>query len=149
MLEAERILMVDLTATQLQAKGAAHTASREGDQTEVVVAKPRTCHHRPPPMERTGCTVNWQRFTPSPPHNWQSVPIGAGLAQPLTRLAPGHVGGGPPWTLCAKDGTTTTDWFLSPVNARTTGPPHQAPTSLMGSPEGRVTRMPHAESAFR
>jgi hypothetical protein len=46
-LEAERILMVDFTATQAQAKGAAPSANREGGQTEAVVAK--TPSALPPP----------------------------------------------------------------------------------------------------
>jgi hypothetical protein len=37
------------------------------------------------------CTVNWWRFTSSPPRNWRSVPVGAGLTQPLTWLTSGPV----------------------------------------------------------
>jgi hypothetical protein len=48
MLEAERILMVDLAATQLQAKGAAPSASCEGGQIEAAVAKP--LNGLPPPF---------------------------------------------------------------------------------------------------
>jgi hypothetical protein len=39
MLEAERILMMDFTSTQTQAKEAAPPASREGGQDEAIAIK--------------------------------------------------------------------------------------------------------------
>jgi hypothetical protein len=50
-LEAERILMVDLAATQAQDKGAAPSANCEGDQTEGATAKHL---NMPPPFSANG-----------------------------------------------------------------------------------------------
>jgi hypothetical protein len=47
MLKAERILMVDLTATQAQTKGSAPSTEREGGQTKAVGTKPLNA--LPPP----------------------------------------------------------------------------------------------------
>jgi hypothetical protein len=78
----------------------------------------------------------------------QSIPIGAGLAQPLTWLTPGPVGGG------LLSSPPRQGWFHHhrmvslPNIARATGPMRRTPSSLMGLPEGRAAQTPHAESTL-
>jgi hypothetical protein len=49
--ERERILVVDLIATQLQPKGATPPASHKGVRPRQLQPSPRTCHCHPPPTE--------------------------------------------------------------------------------------------------
>jgi hypothetical protein len=90
MLEAERILMLDLAATQDQAKGVAPSANRKGGggQTETAIAMPLNAL---PPPSTDGVDrlyANWQKSMSSPPRNWQSAPTSAGLTQPIARFMP-------------------------------------------------------------
>jgi hypothetical protein len=90
-LEAERILMVDLTATRAQVTGVAPSANRNGGQTETTVATPLnvllppstvsvdlvqrqlTAIHTIAIVQLAECVGwRWTNLTSSPIHAWAS-----------------------------------------------------------------------------
>jgi hypothetical protein len=99
MLEAERVITVDLITTRAHAKGVAPTISHEGGQVPLLPGLARTwpqwpcswtLYLHPPSMGCTCCIASWGKSLPLPLHHRWSAHIGGGLEnQPPAQFALG------------------------------------------------------------
>jgi hypothetical protein len=62
--------MVDLAATQTQAKGVSPSINQKEGQTKADATKPLNMLSPPLPTGWTSCTASWWSFTPLLPHSW-------------------------------------------------------------------------------